>query len=143
MKKLILLALTTVFAMSGDLTSFNIVNTKSENKRLCKVFIEKAHTYQDTMRSDELAKATLDSYKEKVVAHCGAVSAKQPMNPFAAKIVLKNVEARINNVELCKTSIKTAQKYKDRMGKDEASKEMLDSYKKDVVSNCETISAKV
>jgi len=140
MKKLILLALTSVFAMSGDLTSFNTVNTKSENKRLCKVFIEKAHTYQDTMRSDELAKATLDSYKDRVVTYCGAVSAKQPMNPFAANIVLKNVEAKINNVELCKTSIKTAQKYKDTQNKDQAT---LDSYKNDVVANCGTISAKV
>ena len=140
MKKLILLALTSVFAMSGDLTSFNTVNTKSENKRLCKVFIEKAHTYQDTMRSDELAKATLDSYKDKVVAHCGAVSAKQPMNPFAAKFVLKNVEAKINTVELCKTSIKAANKYKDTKNKNEAT---LDSYKNDVVANCGTISAKV
>jgi len=140
MKKLILLALTSVFAMSGDLTTFKSVNTESENKRLCKVFIEKAHSYKETMRSDELAQATLDSYKDKVVTHCGAVSAKQPMNPFAAKFVLKNVEAKIHNVELCKTSIKAANKYKDMKNKDEAT---LDSYKNDVVANCGTISAKV
>jgi RNA-binding protein YhbY len=140
MKKLILLAFTSVLAMSADFATFNNVDTANENKRLCKVFIEKAHTYQDTMRSDELAKATLDSYKDRVVTYCGAVSAKQPMNPFAANIVLKNVEAKINNVELCKISIKTAQKYKDTQNKDQAT---LDSYKNDVVANCGTISAKV
>ena len=140
MKKLILLALTSVFALSGDFTTFNSVDTANENKRLCKVFIQKAHTYKDTMRSDKLAQATLDSYKDSVVTYCGAVSAKQPMDPFAAKIVLKNVESRINNVELCKASIKTATTYKDTMNKDEAT---LESYKKDVVANCGTISAKV
>jgi hypothetical protein len=140
MKKLILLALTSVFAMSGDFTSFKNVNSENENKRLCKVFIKKAHSYKETMRSDELAQATLDSYKDRVVTHCGAVTAKQPMNPFAAKIVLKNVESKMQNIELCKTSIKTAQTYKDKMKKDEAT---LDSYKKDVVANCGAISAKV
>jgi len=92
------------------------------------------------MRSDELAQATLDVYKDKVVAHCGAVSAKQPMNPFAAKFVLKSVEDKIKNVEICKTAIETAQAYQDMKNADEAT---LDSYKKDVVANCGTITAKV
>ena len=132
MKKLLLLAIATAFAMGGDFTN--------ENTRLCKAYIKKAHTYTDTMRSDELAQATLDVYKDKVVAHCGAVSAKQPMNPFAAKFVLKSVEDKIKNVEICKTAIETAQAYQDMKNADEAT---LDSYKKDVVANCGTITAKV
>lgn len=143
MKKLILLALMSTLAMSGGFTNMNSSTVENEDKRLCKVFIKKAHTYKDTMRSDELAQATLDSYKGRVVSHCGAVASKQPMNPFSAKIVLTKVEAQIENVELCKTSIKTAQMYKNTMKKDEAANTMLDSYKKDVVSNCGTISAKV
>ena len=78
MKKLILLALTSVLAISGDFTTFNSVNSQSENKRLCKAYIKKAHSYKETMRSDKLAQATLDVYKDKVVTHCGAVTAKQP-----------------------------------------------------------------
>lgn len=140
MKKLILLALMSVFAMSGDLTTFNAVDSKAENKRLCKAYIKKAHSYQETMRSDALAQATLDVYKDKVVAHCGAVTAKQPMDPFAAKFVLKSVEDKIKNVEMCKTSIKTAQKYQEMKNKDEAT---LNSYKNDVVANCGTLTAKV
>jgi len=140
MNKLILLALTSVFAMSGNFATFNNVDTANENKRLCKVFIQKAHSYKDTMRSDRLAQATLDSYKNKVVTYCGAVSSKQPMNTFVAKRVLKHAEARIDNVELCKTSIKTAQKYKDTQNNDQAT---LDFYKNKVVENCGKISAKV
>ena len=132
MKKLLLLAIATVFAMGGDYTS--------ENTRLCKAYIKKAHAYTETMRSDELAQATLEVYKDKVVAHCGAVSAKQPMDPFAAKFVLKSVEDKIKNVEMCKTAIDVAQTYEEMGNKDEAT---MDSYKKDVVANCGIISAKV
>ena len=132
MKKLLLIAITTVFAFAGDYTG--------ENTKLCKAYIKKAHAYTETMRSDELAKATLDVYKDKVVAHCGAVSAKQPLNPFAAKFVLKSVEDKIKNVEICKTAIETAKAYQDVKDADEAT---LNSYKKDVVANCGTITAKV
>ena len=132
MKKLLLLAIATAFAMGGDFTS--------ENTRLCKAYIKKAHAYTETMRSDELAQATLDVYKDKVVAHCGAVTAKQPMNPFAAKFVLKSVEDKIKNVEVCKTSIETAKKYQEMENADEAT---LNSYKNDVVANCGTLTAKV
>ena len=132
MKKLLLLAIATAFAMGGDFAG--------ENTRLCKAYIKKAHAYTETMRSDELASATLDVYKDKIVAHCGAVSAKQPMDPFAAKFVLKNVEDKIKNVEMCKTAIETAKAYQDIENADEAT---LDSYKNDVVANCGIISAKV
>ena len=118
--------------MGGDYTS--------ENTRLCKAYIKKAHAYTETMRSDELAQATLEVYKDKVVAHCGAVSAKQPMDPFAAKFVLKSVEDKIKNVEMCKTAIDVAQTYEEMGNKDEAT---MDSYKKDVVANCGIVSAKV
>ena len=132
MKKLLLLAIASVFAFGGDYTA--------ENTRLCKAYINKAHTYTESMRSDELAEATLDVYRDKVVAHCGAVSAKQPMDPCAAKFVLKGVEDKIKNVEMCKTAIDVAQTYEDIANKDEAT---INSYKKDVVANCGIISAKV
>jgi len=143
MIKLIILALMSTFAMSEFTTGTNMnsMTVESEDKRLCKVFIKKAHSYKETMRSDKLAQATLDLYKDRVVTHCSTVALKkQPMNPFSAKIVLKNVEAKIKNVEICKMAIKNAREYKDTMRKDKAT---LDSYKKDVVANCGTISAKV
>ncbi len=146
MKKILLLALMSTFAMSSFTTgtSMNSLSVDSEDKRLCKVFIKKAHDYKATMRSDKLAEATLDSYKDRVVTHCSAVALKkQPMNPFITNIALNDLNTKRTNVELCKTSIKYAHAYKNTMAKDEAAKTALDIYKKDVVENCGTISARV
>jgi hypothetical protein len=144
MKKLILLALMSTFAMSEFTTgtSMKVESVDTEDKRLCKVFIKKAHSYKETMRSDKLAQATLDSYKNRVVTHCSAVALKkQPMNPFITKITLNDIDTKRTDVELCKTSIKYAHAYKNTMVKNEAAEKALDYYKKDVVTNCGTISA--
>ncbi len=42
-----------------------------ENKRLCKLFTQKAETYKKTMRHDILAKTTLASYEERAQMFCG------------------------------------------------------------------------
>jgi hypothetical protein len=72
-----------------------------------------------------------------------AVSSFTNMNPFNTKIELNDVDTKRTDVELCKTSIKYAHAYKDTMAKDEAAKTALNYYKKDVVANCGTISARV
>ena len=63
------------------------------------------------------------------------------MNPFNKTIELNDVDTKRTDVELCKTSIKYAHAYKNTMGKNEAAEKALDYYKKDVVTNCGTISA--
>jgi hypothetical protein len=78
MKKLILLALMSTFAMSGFTTNANMKDLSSieENKILCKTSIKYALAYKDTMAQDEASKAALDIYKKDVVANCGAISAR-------------------------------------------------------------------
>jgi len=41
-----------------------------ENERLCKIFTQKAKTYEKTMRDDMLAKVTLASYKHRASLFC-------------------------------------------------------------------------
>ncbi|HHD77155.1 MAG TPA: hypothetical protein ENK93_03385 [Campylobacteraceae bacterium] len=42
-----------------------------KNERLCKVFKEKITAYQQEMRNDAYAKATLESYKKRAAMFCG------------------------------------------------------------------------
>ena len=77
MKRLLLLALLSTFAMSEvkNISSLEMAQ-KAEDKRLCKVFIKKAQTYEATMRSDDFAIATLESYKKRIVLHCNSIIIK-------------------------------------------------------------------
>lgn len=72
MKKLILLAFMSTFAMSG--MTNESANKAIENDRLCKIFTKKAETYESTMRDDSLAEATLVSYKKRVSVYCNSTS---------------------------------------------------------------------
>ena len=48
------------------------VKEQQEAQRLCTLFTEKAETYQKTMRNDELAQKTLQSYKKRASLYCQA-----------------------------------------------------------------------
>jgi pyruvate formate-lyase activating enzyme-like uncharacterized protein len=77
MKKLIVLALISTFSMSGFTNEAELKAVESnENARLCKMFTEKAENYQSTMRNDELAAATLESYKKRMSTFCSTSSIK-------------------------------------------------------------------
>ncbi len=132
MKKLLLLALMSTFAMSGFPTS-STFNAQEQDLRLCKVFIKKAHNYQDTMGNSELAQATLESYKERVVSYCSTDVA-------SAKI--RSIFAQGDNKVLCKTSIRDAHAYQASMSNSEADKATLDAHKEKVVAHCGTLVAK-
>lgn len=41
-----------------------------DNKRLCELFTDKAEKYQATMRDDEYAQVTLQSYKDRAALYC-------------------------------------------------------------------------
>ncbi len=43
---------------------------QQEAQRLCKLFTEKAETYKKTMRDDELAHKTLESYEKRAALYC-------------------------------------------------------------------------
>lgn len=46
------------------------MKAQNENQRLCKLFTEKAETYKKTMREDDLAKKTLESYEKRADIYC-------------------------------------------------------------------------
>lgn len=77
MKKLILFALMSTFAMSGFTNEAESKAAESnENARLCKMFTEKVKHYESSMRNDELAAATLESYKQRMSTFCSKSSVK-------------------------------------------------------------------
>lgn len=47
---------------------------QQENQRLCKLFTDKVEKYKEDMRSDELAAATLESYKKRAEIYCSKVN---------------------------------------------------------------------
>ncbi len=125
MKKILLMALLTTFAMSST-----DVNT-------CKVFINQAHKYQETMKGDVLSKTTLAFYKEKIVAHCGNIVAKKTYEKnFFAKAMMKDTVVTQEN---CKMAIKIAKNYKENT--EFTSNIILDAYKENIVDNCGTLVA--
>jgi hypothetical protein len=46
------------------------MKAKEENQRLCQLFTEKAETYKKTMREDDLARKTLESYEKRASIYC-------------------------------------------------------------------------
>jgi len=139
---ILLLALMSTYAMSGFTSGTMLKNTSTENedKKLCKVYIQKAHSYKETMRSDKFAQATLDSYKNRVVSHCGAVNKKSQNMPyfvFDTEIKIKSAKK-----ELCKTSIQKAHNYTSIQTDDKVSQARLNAYKKNVIANCGPLMSK-
>jgi len=73
MKKLVLLALASTFAMSGFFNEAQVKQEKeqkSEAARLCKIYTAKTEKYKETMRDDELAQATLKNYVRVENKYC-------------------------------------------------------------------------
>jgi maltose-binding protein MalE len=83
MKKLLLLAVVSTFAISGLATidSFSTkielsdLETKRAHIELCKTSIKYAHAYKDTMGEEKVAQTALSYYKKDVVENCGTISA--------------------------------------------------------------------
>jgi len=132
MKKLLLLALMSTFAMS-DFSTSSTFNAQEQDLRLCKVFIKKAQNYQETMDDSTLAQATLETYKERVVSYCSTEVA-------SAKI--RSIFAEGDNKVLCKTSIREAHAYQASMSNSETDKAALEAHKEKVVAHCSTLVAK-
>lgn len=139
---LLLITLLSTIAMSGfsSGTTMKSNSTENEDKRLCKVYIKKAHKYKETMRSDEFAQATFNSYKDRIVSHCGAVNKKAQNMPYF--VFDTEIKIKSDGKELCKASIEKAKNYKTIATEDKTSKARLDSYKKDVVASCGPLMSK-
>ena len=76
MKKLILLALVSTFAMSGFFNEAQVEQEKAqkmEAARLCEIYQGKTEKYKATMRDDDFAKATLKNYVRVENKYCGKI----------------------------------------------------------------------
>jgi len=76
MRKMILMALVSTFAMSGFFNDEQIKQEqeqKAEAARLCKIYTEKTQKYKKNMRDDDLAKATLANYVRVEHKYCSKV----------------------------------------------------------------------
>ncbi len=78
-KVLLLLTALLSFAFASDTSIFEHKTDKPEptdNKEMCRLFTEKATAYEATMRHDEYAQATLQSYKDRAAIYCKKEGAK-------------------------------------------------------------------
>ena len=76
MKKLFVLVLLAASALYGGFfadSNASLQKEDQENARLCKLFTQKAETYEKNMRSDELAIKTLASYKKRAALYCDRI----------------------------------------------------------------------
>ena len=139
MKKIILLAIMTTFAMSGFANEAEITaqNNAKENDRLCKIFTSKIEKYKSTMRSDSLAEATLHSYENRKDAFCSASAVKTDVKTIEeVSKKVKTVATSKENARLCTIFTKKAEKYESTMRNDDLAKATLGSYKERISSFC-------
>lgn len=123
MKKLLMIALLSGIAMA------------STEVETCKTFINQAKTYQTTMKEDTLSEMTLSFYKDKVVAHCGNIVAKEAYDKnFFANAMMKKTLTTTDN---CKVAISMAKEYKN--AGTFSSKMIENAHKENIVDNCGTL----
>lgn len=72
MKHIILFMLVTFFTYAGFFNDSDEVDKANyiENERLCTLFKKKVEVYKKNMRDDVLAKASLESYKQRAELFC-------------------------------------------------------------------------
>ena len=71
MKKIAILWIMGAVALMASQSFAQVQKHNYKNERLCKLFQQKALTYQKHMRNDDYAKATLASYKKRAKMFCG------------------------------------------------------------------------
>lgn len=147
MKKLILLAIMSTFAMS-ELTNeaeIKALETAKENERLCKIFTNKVTKYKTNMRNDELAKATLISYETRMDSFCASPVVKIKVKVKTIAEITREINTVANskeNARLCNIFSKKAERYKATMRNDDLAKATLISYKERISSYCDTSSVR-
>lgn len=145
MKKLILLALMSTFALSSFTNEAEIkaIETAKENNRLCKIFTNKAETYKLTMRNDSLAEATLVSYEDRMDRYCAAPAVKTKVKTIAEVIEeIKTASNAKEDARLCNIFSQKAERYEATMRTDDLAKATLISYKARISSYCRASSLK-
>lgn len=89
MKHIILFILVTIFSFAGFFNETDEADKTQyiENERLCTIFKKKVELYRKNMRDDILAKASLESYKNRAELFCKkAKTFKNDMNTSSMEI---------------------------------------------------------
>jgi hypothetical protein len=146
MKKLILLALISTFAISGftNETELKAKEEAKENSRLCKIFTNKVEQYKSSMRDDGLAEATLVSYEERMDKYCSAPveNAEVKTVAEATKEIKRVSNTKDENERLCNIFIDKVENYEETMRSDDLAAATLVSYKERMSSFCQNASIK-
>ncbi len=149
MKKIILIiALLSSYAISGftNEAEMKAVETANENARLCKVFAYKVETYESTMRNDDLAKATLVSYKQRMSSFCDTSKVKsdkaEVKTVAAVETKPKTVLNASESARLCNIFTDKVQTYEATMRNDDLAEATLVSYKQRMSTFCNTSTVK-
>ena len=73
MKKILTLLMLSGILLAGNYPKFDPSNYKNEtleNERMCKLCQAKVKAYKESMRDDEYAKKTLETYKMRLKKYC-------------------------------------------------------------------------
>jgi len=152
MKKTVLLLVILGLTASADFFNSEAKAEKKaqiENSRLCKMFTGKALEYEKGMRTDELAKITLESYQKRAKIFCTEDKPKAVVTPSkietvtketvtekkvptVKKIVLHTTKKQIaqEDERLCKIFQDKVVAYKKNMRSDSLAQITLESYEK-------------
>ncbi|MCF6243727.1 MAG: hypothetical protein L3J43_01675 [Sulfurovum sp.] len=131
MKKLLLIALLSTFAMS-EVTQSRL----GKYTQICKSYIDEAKVFQATMGDDALSKQTFEFYKDKVRIHCGTLVAKPK---FEKKSFIElMVKSEVKDKKSCKLAIDMASKYSK--GPSQSSL-MIAAHKENIADKCGSVMA--
>ena len=131
MKKLIIAAIVSTLAL------INVQANDKMNIAECKIYINEAKSFQETMGTNKVDQATFAFYKDQVVANCGNLASQAPYEKnFFAKALIKKDNATVSN---CKTAIAMAHSYAEN---DNSSPFIANAHKVNIVDNCGTLVAK-
>lgn len=105
---------------------------QQERARYCKIFTKKAIDYEKTMREDELARMTLESYKKRAKIYCSKEEPKkvQKIENNATKTPKYVKDISREDERLCNIFLNKAKNYAKTMRKDELAYSTLVSYQK-------------
>ena len=130
MKNIIMTALLALMALSS-------VQAKDANIEACKTYISEAKSFQASMDTKKVSKATFAFYKDKEVAHCGNIMSKMPFEKnYFANVLMKKDTTTVSN---CKLSIKMAKAYNES---GEKSAFIVSAHKVNIMDNCGALVAK-
>lgn len=134
MKNILITAFIAMIALTNTHAQESSIKTNVET---CKTYITEAKSFQATMDTNKVSKATLAFYKDKVLAHCGNIASKMPYEKnFFANTLMKKDTTTVSN---CKLAIKMA---KDYDKSESTSPFIANAHKVNIADNCGTLVAK-